>query len=148
MSRAFVKEPDGDQVPDDRPRRVHSAHPNFITRAGLDALRARRDAEKDKAARAFLDDRLQKAIVVDPPAEGDVAAREEANFGARVRVADDGGHERAFTIVGEDEADPAAGRISWVAPLAAAVRGARVGDVVTWVRPDGPVDLEVLEVSY
>lgn len=155
MSRAFVKEPDGSELPDERPRPLASPHPNYITRAGLDALRARRDALAAACPAAaepkaldqhvsYLDDRIAKAIVVDAPGAG----TEEVRFGARVRVAGESGEERLFTIVGEDEADPAADRISWVAPLAQAVLGARSGDVVTWERPLGALEIEVLAVEY
>lgn len=163
MSRAFVKEPDGDDVPDDVPRLVQSPHPNLVTPRGYAALCAQRDAAvaaraaapaevlRDKRAVAvldrkvaFLEERVRRAIVTEPPAE----ATDEVRFGATVRVAEPAGSERAFTIVGEDEADPAAGLISWVAPLAHAVLGAHEGDVVTWARPDGALEIEILEVSY
>lgn len=148
MSRAFVKEPDGEQLPEDRPRPAQSSQPNYITRHGLTLLRQRHDAEKDKVLRAHLAERLKKAIVLDPPRLGDQEGREEVRFGARVRVAGQDGREREFTIVGEDEAEPGEARISWLAPLASAVLGARVGDIVTWERPDGAVELEVLEIRY
>jgi transcription elongation GreA/GreB family factor len=49
-------------------------------------------------------------------------------------------------IVGEDEADATQGRISWVSPLANALMNAQVGDVVSWKRPVGDKELEVLSI--
>jgi transcription elongation GreA/GreB family factor len=54
----------------------------------------------------------------------------------------------SFTIVGEDEADAAHGKVSWRSPLAKALIGARAGDTVTWYRPAGSTTLEVLEIRY
>lgn len=163
MSRAFVKEPDGDERPPERPRPLRSTQPNYITPAGLERLRERLRATAEERARlaaavapekerlAALDEelgyvagRVDRAIVIDPAA----ISADDVRFGATVRVADDDGAERTFAIVGEDEADPARGRIAWVAPLAHAVLGAHAGEVVTWERPGGAIDLEILEISY
>jgi transcription elongation GreA/GreB family factor len=51
-------------------------------------------------------------------------------------------------IVGDDEADAPAGYISWASPLARALIGARVGDAVTWRRPAGTAEIEILRVEY
>jgi len=69
-------------------------------------------------------------------------------FGASVRVCDANREEHVFAIVGEDEADAAVGKVSWVSPLANALLGARVEDLVTWGRPNGNVDLEILSITY
>jgi transcription elongation GreA/GreB family factor len=87
--------------------------------------------------------RLASAIVV-RAADG---PRDEVRFGARVTVADEDGVARSFTIVGEDEADAGADRVSWVSPLARAVAGARVGDEVTWRRPAGDRVLTVVRIE-
>jgi transcription elongation GreA/GreB family factor len=50
--------------------------------------------------------------------------------------------------VGEDEADAAAGKISWVSPLARTLMGASVGDTVTWKRPAGDLELEIVSIRY
>ena len=73
---------------------------------------------------------------------------QEVAFGATVRVADPQDEEREFTIVGEDELDAEHGRVSWVSPLAKALLGARVGDVILWRRPAGDVELEILAIRY
>ena len=67
-------------------------------------------------------------------------------FGGTVTVAEDE-NERTFSIVGEDEADPEQGRVSWTSPLAKAVHGARVGDLRIWQRPKGNLELEILEIA-
>jgi transcription elongation GreA/GreB family factor len=63
-------------------------------------------------------------------------------------VFDPEGQERVFTIVGEDEADVATGKVSWVSPLARALLGASVDDTVTWKRPSGDADLEIASIDY
>ena len=72
----------------------------------------------------------------------------EVCSGARFTVKDEDGARHVFTIVGEDEADPNAGKVSWISPLAAALLEARVGDLVTWKRPAGEVELEVVAIDY
>lgn len=69
-------------------------------------------------------------------------------FGTRVEVVDEQGRRQRWRIVGEDEAEPEAGRISWSSPLARALIGARVGEVVTWPRPSGEVELEVVGLDF
>jgi transcription elongation factor GreB len=94
----------------------------------------------------FLRKRLERVQVVDPAAQ---AKRDRVFFGATVtyaRLSDDA--EVTITIVGVDEADSAAGRISWVAPMARALLGARVGDVRRVRTPAGVEDIEVVDIAY
>lgn len=161
MSRAFVKEdgPDTEPLPD----LPVSPHPNFVTPRGLQALRDRLAATQaelqrlkaradrldrlpEKAAERhirYLEARLASAIPVDPAAQpqGEVA------FASRVTVADEAGSETVYEIVGEDEADAARNRIAPQSPLARALLGARVGDVVEWRRPAGTLALEVIAIA-
>ena len=65
-----------------------------------------------------------------------------------VRCLKQEGIRRVFTIVGEDEADTEGGKVSWVSPLAGALRGARLGDSVTWKRPSGDLELEIVSIEY
>jgi transcription elongation factor GreB len=88
---------------------------------------------------------MKVAKVVDPVAQ---ASRDEVRFGATVELADDCDDRRAFTIVGDDEADAAAGRIGWSAPLARALIGARVGDERTVRLPAGEKSYEVIAIRY
>ena len=141
MSRAFVKESDDAGEP--LPELAISPHPNFVTPDGLKLLEARIAALEVelKAARAADDkpllarvnrdlrywtQRRSTARVVPPTVDPDAA-----RFGVTVtlRYADDRS-EACFKIVGEDEADPARGLVSFVSPLAKALLGKVVGDAV------------------
>ncbi|GAA4341122.1 transcription elongation factor GreB [Pigmentiphaga soli] len=93
----------------------------------------------------FLTRRLDIAEVVDASAQPN---RDQIFFGATVTYADKAGEEHTVTIVGVDEAEPLAGRISWISPVARALTKAREGDTVTLRTPAGVDELEILEVSY
>ncbi len=164
MSRAFVKEPDAGAPGQGLPERAVSEHPNYVTPQGLADLE-RRVAElearrlellardDDPAAEEELEyvdrdlryftTRLESAILVDPAAQ----PRDEVAFGAAVTVAE-GDEERTYRIVGEDEADLEAHKVSYVSPLARALTGAHVGDRVLWRRPAGDVELVVRAIDY
>jgi transcription elongation factor GreB len=138
--------------------------PNYVTERGLALLRAERtalDAERVEAEReptsvdraqalaalaqrrAQLEARIANAELVPRPS----APPAEVRFGAHVRVAAAEG-ERRVQIVGVDEADAAHGRIAFVSPLARALLGRRVGDVVRLRLPRGDEELEILAVEY
>lgn len=105
----------------------------------------RRLREIDRRVR-FLRKRLERVQVVDPAAQ---AKRDQVFFGASVtyaRLSDDA--EVTVTIVGVDEADAEAGRIAWVAPVARALLGARVGDTRRVRTPSGAEELEVVAIRY
>ncbi len=104
----------------------------------------RRLREIDRRIR-FLTKRLELAEVVDPLRQGN---NDQVFFGARVTIADGDGNESTYTIVGVDEADAAAGRISWISPLARALIKARCGDLIRFQSPLGPRELEIVEVRY
>jgi transcription elongation factor GreB len=104
----------------------------------------RRLREIDRRIR-FLSKRLDRAQVVDPAAQ---IGMDQVFFGATVQFEDQNGILETVTIVGVDETDASAGRISWISPVANALRKSRVGDVVTVMTPSGRRDLEILEVSY
>lgn len=162
MSRAFVKEGDGSLDP--LPDLPISAHPNYVTPTGLADLQAKLQARQadlstlrarpdrlDKLPEAaaerdirYLEARLRSAIVIDPAAQ----PLDAVAFGVIVTVADADGRETRYQITGEDEANATAGRIAPQSPLARALIGAQVGDVVTWRKPGGAVALEVLKVHH
>jgi transcription elongation factor GreB len=166
MSRAFVKEPDG--APNEPiPERPLSDHPNYVSPAGLNGLRAKlADLEGRRSqlvAERASDDpvvqeqmgyvdrdlryyaaRLESAILVDPHTQ----PRGEVAFGAVVVARDQHGAEHRFAIVGEDEADVARDKVSWVSPVAEALLGARQGDEVVWRRPVGDLRLSVEAIDY
>ena len=163
MSRAFVNEDAGNDRPD-LPERPVPPGPNLVTPRGLDALKndlaalqAERQALKtrpdrlDKLAEAaaerdirWLEARLKAAVVIDP-ANHDLG---EVAFGLSVTVSDPDGIETTYEITGEDEADATRPRIAPASPLARALLGTRVGDLVTWKRPVGNLDLEVTRITH
>ncbi|WP_374384688.1 GreA/GreB family elongation factor [Dongia sp.] len=162
MSRAFVKEND-DQATE-LPERPQSPHPNLVTPHGLDLLRQQEAALEDQRAKLlgedqlldkeqllvverdlrYVQERLVRAVVVDIEAQ----PQDVVDFGAIVDTVDENDVERHFQIVGEDEADPNAGKLSWVSPIALALKDAKVGDTVLWKRPAGNLQLEVTRISY
>jgi transcription elongation factor GreB len=93
----------------------------------------------------FLSKRMASAKVTDPAATPD---RGRAWFGATVTLADEDDNVREVTLVGEDEADATAGRISYYSPIAKAVRGAAVGDTRRVSLPGGARDYEVVAITY
>jgi transcription elongation GreA/GreB family factor len=138
MSRAFVK--DSDQDTDPLPERSISEHPNLVTARGLALIEARvRELETERSlARAandtaalariardlrYFQSRRESARLVPPPSQ-----IQQVRFGVRARLRLRDGAEQSFQIVGEDEADPKAGLISYVSPLAKALMGKGVGD--------------------
>jgi len=139
MSRAFVKEQDG---VDELPERLISEHPNLVTAEGLaqieaevarlDAAHATAQADGDREAMAttardlrYWSARLASAELVPPPADG-----AQVQFGSTVTIERDDGRSQTYRIVGEDEADPAQGTISYVSPLARQLAGKSVGDTI------------------
>ena len=167
MSRAFVKEQDGDVPEEELPERQISDHPNYVTPSGLRQLEARigeleerrlelrAAADQDDALAeeqlAYVDrdlryftKRLETAILVEAKGQ----PRRMVKFGAAVTVTEPDGTRRTFTIVGEDEADPEQGKISYVSPLATALLDARLGATVHWRRPKGDRDLTIEEIDY
>ncbi len=93
----------------------------------------------------FLTKRLEIAEITEPSLH---FGGEQVFFGATVTYADPGGLERSVRIVGIDEADSARGEVSWVSPIARTLLKARVGDTLTLLTPQGPVEIEVLAVDY
>ena len=166
MSRAFVKESETDAIVDDLPERQQSPHPNYVTPQGLAQLERERAVLLEKRRQLlqgsdediaqaetlrhverdvrYLDGRIERAIYIDPANQ----PHSEVAFGATVSVVDEDGQRHSFQIVGEDEANASAGRVSWVSPLARALVGARAGGMVTWERPAGDKMLRVQSIRY
>lgn len=160
MSVAFVKEESAETAAETLlPDRPISPHPNLVTEAGLKALDEQLKAAREAHAAAsaiedvnerrrqgagplrdmrYLAERLRTAVVMPAPSSSDVVA-----FGSRVTFARDDGRVQTYRIVGEDEADPKAGSISHVSPVARLLTGKSVGDVV----PFGDHELEVMAIS-
>ncbi|MDQ3140021.1 MAG: GreA/GreB family elongation factor [Pseudomonadota bacterium] len=93
----------------------------------------------------WLSKRMTAAKVVDPAAHED---RSRALFGATLTLADPEDTERVITLVGEDEADAGAGRVSWNSPIARAFRGAAIGDVRQVRLPGGEQEYELVAIRY
>jgi len=93
----------------------------------------------------FLTKRLDLAEVVDPARQPN---REQVFFGATVSYLNAAGEEHTVTIVGVDEAEPLAGKISWISPVARALTKAFEGDTVTLRTPGGIETLEIVAVRY
>jgi len=88
---------------------------------------------------------MKAAKVVDPATQ---QTRDEVRFGATVEIADEDNARRLLTIVGDDEADAAAGKVGWSAPLARALIGAKVGDERVVRLPAGEKRYEVMGICY
>lgn len=145
MSVAFTREEDAEAAAADLPDRPISPHPNLVTPEGLAALdeglaEARAAyaaaqagggvaADRTAMARATRDlryfgaRRASAQLTLKPERPDRVA------FGVTVKFEREDGRVQSFTIVGEDEADPAAGSVSYISPLARALMGKAVGDV-------------------
>lgn len=147
MSVAFTREEDLEATAADLADRPISPHPNLVTPEGLAAIEAELASaraaytaaqvhgsiESDRTAMAratrdlrYWSARRASAQLVEP-SKDDGAVR----FGGSVSIEREDGRAQTWRIVGEDEADPAAGSVSHVSPLARAVMGKRVGDEVT-----------------
>jgi transcription elongation factor GreB len=172
MSKAFKGE-DASDAPLVIPARapLPPGVDNHVTPRGLAALRAERDRLAQERARleaevagpvedrgqaqaqsmtalsvrlGALDARIASARVVDPASQ----PHDEVRFGATVQARSEDGAVRRLTIVGVDEADAASGLIAFVAPLARAFLGRRVGDVAHVRAPRGREDWEIVAIEY
>jgi len=88
---------------------------------------------------------MKEPKVIDPAQQ---PTRDQVRFGATVELADEDDNRRVLTIVGDDEADASAGTISWSAPLARALIGARIGDERVVRLPAGEKSYEVVAIRY
>ena len=158
MSVAFTRESDIEAAATDLADRPVSPHPNLVTPAGLAAIdaalaAARADHAAARAADGLAGDRTAlaratrelrywssrraSAQLVEP------GGADAVRFGTTVVLVREDGREQAWRIVGEDEADPAAGSVSHVSPLARALYGRRVGDTARV----GGGEVEIVAIS-
>lgn len=93
----------------------------------------------------YLVKRLENAEIVDPARQQQL---EQVFFGATVTYIREDDSEHTVTLVGIDEADASAGKISWLSPIARALMKAREGDTVEVKTPAGRESLEIAEVRY
>jgi transcription elongation factor GreB len=94
---------------------------------------------------SYLSKVMKSAKVVDPARQ---EQRDTVRFGATVELADEDDARRIITLVGEDEADASTGQVSWAAPIARALVGARVGDERIVRLPAGEKSYEVMSIRY
>ncbi|MBX9663480.1 GreA/GreB family elongation factor [Novosphingobium sp.] len=93
----------------------------------------------------FLAKRMKAARVIDPASQPD---KTRVLFGATVEIADEDDARLTLTLVGDDEQDATARRIGWSAPIARALRGAKVGDLRKVKLPGGEKEWEVIAITY
>jgi transcription elongation GreA/GreB family factor len=148
MSRAFVNE---DNFVDDLPDRQISEQPNLVTGQGFaliesalaEAQRAYGEAQtsgdRDALAKAGRELRYWSARRATARVIPVVPDSATVQFGSAVTLVRDDGRKQTFRIVGEDEADPAKGTISHVSPVARALLGRSVGDIVRAGRDDAEI---------
>ena len=153
VSRAFVKETD--ETFETLPDRPISAHPNLVTPEGLKLIEAalarlreeRRRAQiaDDRAAQARIDRDLRYWSSRHSTAQVVRSAKDwvGVHFGCTVTIARDDGRHECYRIVGEDEADPSRGSLSYVSPLARALMRKQIGDVVQVGRSEA----EILDIT-
>ncbi len=154
MSKAFTKESDEDGVTE-LPDREVSSFPNLVTPAGLVAIDAeitRHSAfnaealaagDREAAARAarelrYWTQRRNSAEVQPAPTSSDTVS-----FGSTVNILREDGRRSSWRIVGEDEADPSNGLLSYVSPLARAMTGKGIGE---WIEA-GATEAKIVAIS-
>jgi transcription elongation GreA/GreB family factor len=160
LSVAFTKEESAETAAETLlPDRPISPHPNLVTEAGLQALETQlQQAREAHDAASAIDDvnerrrqaaiplrdmryfaaRVRTAQLVPAPTSTDTVA-----FGSTVTFSRNDGRVQTYRIVGEDEADPKAGSISFVSPVAKSLMGKAVGDVVG----AGAQELEIMSIE-
>lgn len=160
MSVAFTKEESAETASETQlPDRPVSPHPNLVTKTGLELLKRQLDEAKQAYEAAqkvedvnerrrlsaiplrdtrYLVDRIRTAQVIADPASNDSVA-----FGSIVTFSRADGRIQKYRIVGEDEADPKLGSISFVSPIARSLIGKTVGDAVG----TGHQQVEILSIS-
>ena len=160
LSVAFTKEESAETAAETLlPDRPISSHPNLVTEAGLKALELKlQQAREAHDAAQQIDDvnerrrqaaiplrdiryfseRVRTAQVIPDPKSSDVVA-----FGSTVTFSRNDGRVQKYRIVGEDEADPKAGSISFASPVAKSLMGKVVGDTAG----SGSQELEIVAIS-
>lgn len=144
MAVAFTREEDYEARAADLPDRLISPHPNLVTAGGLAAIEAELAAaraayaaaqsdgaisiDRTAMARATRDLRYWSARRASAQLTQPEGLAETVQFGRTVEIEREDGRRQTFRIVGEDEADPAKGSVSYVSPLARALLGKSVGD--------------------
>ncbi|HMI86960.1 MAG TPA: GreA/GreB family elongation factor [Polyangiaceae bacterium] len=166
MNKAFTKE-DETSAPPMVPARapLPAGTPNYVTARGLEKLKTElRELDGERARLALLaagvdraqalahlaarksalEERLAGATLVDATKQ----PRDEVRFGANVDVRTASGASRTYRIVGVDEAEPAAGLVAFISPIARALLGRSAGESVSVRTPRGEEELEIVGIAY
>ncbi|HSP11942.1 MAG TPA: GreA/GreB family elongation factor [Salegentibacter sp.] len=166
MSRGFVKEEDQEEAPIIPPRAaLPEGVTNYVTPEGFNLLQKEKkeleeerssikieDEAESRRGKAVVDgklkllnDRIASARVLDPKTQ----AKDEVRFGARVKFKySESGQVQEFRIVGVDEADVKKNKIAFIAPIARAVTGKKIGEIVPFSLGAETRNLEIMEINY
>lgn len=117
------------------------AHGDLSENAEYHAARERQSFIEGRIAE--LEAKIGRAEVITPPKDGD-----RITFGSTLLLKDESGKELRYWIVGSDEAEPAKGKISVLAPLARSLIGKEVGEAVIAQTPGGKKRYEILDVNF
>jgi len=137
-----------DLMDNERPRMVeivHWAASNGDRSENGDYLYGKKRLREIDRRIRFLTKRLEIAVIAEPSLHH---GNDQIFFGATVTYVDDQGEKRTVTIAGIDEADSAAGEVSWISPIARTLLKARAGDVLRLPMPGRVAEIEVLQVHY
>jgi transcription elongation factor GreA len=132
----------------ERPRIIQAiaearAHGDLSENAEYHSAKEQQSLNEGRVAE--LEDKISRAEVIDVSK----LSGSTVKFGATVRVVDeDTEEERAYQLVGENEADVKQGKVSISSPLARALIGKKVGDTVEVNTPGGGKSYEVLKIEY
>jgi transcription elongation factor GreB len=132
---------------DERPKLVETiswAAANGDRSENGDYIYGRKKLREIDRRLGYLAKVMKAAKVVDPASQ----STDQVRFGATVELADENDARRTVMIVGDDEADAAAGLIGWSAPLSRALVGARIGDERVVRLPAGEKSYEVMGIDY
>ncbi|WP_179007079.1 GreA/GreB family elongation factor [Winogradskyella forsetii] len=164
MSRGFVKEDDQEETPIIPPRAaLPSTTINYVTPNGIQQLKAEKEAlEQERSSLKTTDEqqrrrdlavidgkmgllleRMASARIINPKEQ----PKNEIRFGAHVKLKMNGILQQ-FQIVGVDEADVTQQKIAFVAPIAMAITGKKVGDTVDFKLGSEVRTIEILEINY
>ena len=159
MAVAFTREEDYEAQAANLPDRPVSPHPNLVTAAGLAQIEAELAAaraayaaaqseggikeDRTAMARATRDLRYWQARRASAQLTEPAPEPGKVQFGRTVTIEREDGRRQAWRIVGEDEADPAKGSVSYVSPLAKALLGKSEGDAAVL----NGAEVEIVEVA-
>lgn len=169
MSRGFVKEDDLEHAGTDVPERPVSQHANYVTKNGYKQLEALAETlEKQRVDLSSKKDdqtamqqlavvnrdlryvaaRLESAIIIAKDTAQANTNSKIVVFGAVVTVEDEAGDSHIYAIVGEDEAEIKANKISYTSPLGQALIGHQLDETVMWLRPAGNQELTITAIQF